>query len=316
MSNHQLPKGFLTELSPRLNRLHPTSLLLQLLRFCRGVEFHWSNEPMRRQLLSHLKERIVDLDGNVGLKDGGSALADFLRFISGLDLDCDYTHFVSGLAPLERLRLRDLEDADIEVLSDDRESESADKFPVTLILDNIRSAFNVGSIFRVADCVGAQKICLAGYTANPDNSKLHHSAMGAQQFVEWVAVATSYEQVQELRSRHVFTYAVETAPGSANCMEIDFQWPCALIFGNERFGLEPGLIASCDAVLSIPVYGRKNSLNVALAAGIVLYQMRRQWDLRSGIFETGGGGVVTLRRENWSVPDNNRPIVLPLGNSR
>ena len=166
--------------------------------------------------------------------------------------------------------------------------------PLTLVLDHLRSAFNVGSIFRTAECLGVRRIVLCGYTATPDDAQVRHTTMGAHAHVEWEWAATADAAVQALRAQGTHVVALETVRGAPFAHEYIFPCGlagCALLLGNERHGICPSLLALCDGVVRLPCRGVKNSLNVGVALGMCGQEILRQW-LCSGAVEgvTAGAG--------------------------
>ena len=151
------------------------------------------------------------------------------------------------------------------------------RLPVTCILDNVRSAFNVGSIFRTADCVCLEKLYLCGYTPCPPNEKLDKTALGAVDYVPWEYNNDTLSVVKYLKKSGVYTVAFETTSKSVDFFDFDFPKPTALIFGNEKQGIEKELLAEADIVLEVPAWGIKNSINVANVFGIVVYEIVRQY---------------------------------------
>jgi len=149
--------------------------------------------------------------------------------------------------------------------------------PLHIVLDNLRSAFNVGSIFRTADAGAVAKLHLCGYTAAPPNAKLAKTALGAFDYVPWQHDADAAAAVAGLRARGIPVYAVETAPDAVSCYAMDWPRPAALVFGNEVTGIQPHVLAACDGAVRIPMQGHKNTLNVATAFGIVLFEVLRSW---------------------------------------
>ncbi|MEO0077616.1 MAG: RNA methyltransferase, partial [candidate division WOR-3 bacterium] len=149
--------------------------------------------------------------------------------------------------------------------------------PVHIVLDNLRSAFNVGSIFRLADAVRAAEVVCCGYTCHPPHHKLEHTALGTTESVPWRHVAGTTEAISDLRSRGIQVIALETASPARPFHEFAFQPPAALVLGNEALGVSQAVLALCDAVVEIPVFGFKNSINVAAAVAIVLYELARRY---------------------------------------
>ncbi len=188
-------------------------------------------------------------------------------------------HFLNFLVPVERLLGRNLSDDSFLISKTDRSQPTATtKVPLFFVLENIRSAFNVGSIFRLADCLGAEKIYLCGYTPTPDQEALQKTSLGTGATTLWSQQDKLGDTLQDLKSQGVRLLALETAAHSVSLFDCQFpHQPTALIVGNERFGLEASALAMCDGVVSIPTFGVKNSLNVANALSIVGYEWRRQW---------------------------------------
>lgn len=192
--------------------------------------------------------------------------------------DPSYHQFMSLVAPIERAYGRGLADGEMKVKTDDRENPLAAKIPLRLIVDNLRSAFNVGSIFRTAECFGVEHIHLCGYTAKPDQEKLKKSAMGTEDLVPWSWHARAEDLVKTLRAEGFTLFALETSTEAKRLDSFSFpKTKTALVFGNERFGVEQTLLRDVDDVLEIPCQGQKNSLNVALSLGIAVYEWRKQF---------------------------------------
>ncbi len=143
---------------------------------------------------------------------------------------------------------------------------------ITLVLDRLRSAHNTGNIFRIAEAVGAKEIIACGYTPAPPHAKLAKTAMNADKMVPCRQAATSLEAVQMLRAEGVRQIlAVESGPGGVPAWEFKYQFPLALVFGNEALGIETATIAACHGIVCLPMFGDKASINVGNSAAAVLY---------------------------------------------
>ena len=155
------------------------------------------------------------------------------------------------------------------------EYKAAAKLPLVLVLDNIRSALNVGSIFRTADCMGIERIVLSGITAQPPHREIHKTAIGATESVEWTYVENTVEALQELeRNGYRILIAEQTDQSiKLNSLEIREGEQVALVIGNEVAGVSDAVVAQGWESVEIPQYGTKHSFNVAVSAGILL------WDL-------------------------------------
>jgi tRNA G18 (ribose-2'-O)-methylase SpoU len=152
------------------------------------------------------------------------------------------------------------------------------RHPVTLVLHNIRSMWNVGAMFRTADAAGIEEIVITGYTATPPRKEIDKTALGAQETVPWRHFAEPVEAIAMLKSEGRKVFGLEIAENSrvyTSLSAADF--PLALIVGNEVEGIADALLAHCDGVIEIPQYGVKHSLNVAVAAGVALFECVRAY---------------------------------------
>jgi tRNA G18 (ribose-2'-O)-methylase SpoU len=140
-----------------------------------------------------------------------------------------------------------------------------------LILDNIRSRENVGSIFRSADAFGVGKIYLCGITPIPPHDKISKSALGADEFVPWEYAKRTVDIVKRLKKNGIKIIALEQSRKSINLIELDQMGDVALVVGNEVEGVGSGILKLSDRIIEIPMHGKKESLNVSVATGIALY---------------------------------------------
>lgn len=185
-------------------------------------------------------------------------------------------HFLNFMIPIERLAGKQLRDDHFLISTQDKTTKASQTRPLFFVLDNLRSAFNVGSIFRLADCVGAQEIYLCGYTPTTDNPSLIKTALSTLDHVNSKQVSRTSTALQELRAKGVHLVALETTPRSQSLFEKPLLGPTAFIVGNERFGLDPQILEQADEIRSIPMYGMKNSLNVANALSVAAFEWSRQ----------------------------------------
>jgi 23S rRNA (guanosine2251-2'-O)-methyltransferase len=144
---------------------------------------------------------------------------------------------------------------------------------VYLILHNIRSAYNVGSIFRTADAAGVKKVYLCGYTPTPDNQKVVKTSLGAEKYISWEYYKQTWQLLKKLKAEKVQIIALEQTKKSVDYRQFKPRFPLALVVGNEVRGLSKKFLTYADKIIAIPMYGRKESLNVAVAAGIALYKL-------------------------------------------
>jgi 23S rRNA (guanosine2251-2'-O)-methyltransferase len=143
---------------------------------------------------------------------------------------------------------------------------------ITIILDRLRSAHNTGNIFRLADAVGAREIIACGYTPAPPHPKLAKTAMGTDKYVKCRHFNTSLEAVTALREEGVkMILAVETVDSAVSAWKMDYQYPLALIFGNEALGISEDTLKVCNGAVNLPMFGNKESINVGNCAAVVLY---------------------------------------------
>jgi tRNA G18 (ribose-2'-O)-methylase SpoU len=157
------------------------------------------------------------------------------------------------------------------------EFKQSEKTPIILVLENIRSAYNVGSVFRTSDAFLVEAIYITGYSAKPPHKEIKKTALGAEESVAWQHFATAAEAISDLREKGFNIYAAEQAEGSYKLNAISFEpnEKIAVVFGNEVTGVEQSTIALCDGCLEIPQLGMKHSLNIATAAGVVLWELVR-----------------------------------------
>lgn len=153
----------------------------------------------------------------------------------------------------------------------------ADKTPIVVVLDNVRSAFNVGSVFRTADAFRIEKIYLCGITASPPNKEIRKSALGSTNSVEWEKVNETDQIILLLKEKGYTVLAIEQAQGSTLLNEYSYKdTPIAVVFGNEVKGVTQSAINLCDDCVEIPQIGTKHSLNISVSAGIVLWNLWRK----------------------------------------
>ncbi|MEN9549908.1 MAG: hypothetical protein RIR12_2499 [Bacteroidota bacterium] len=157
------------------------------------------------------------------------------------------------------------------------EFKQSEKTPIILVLENIRSAYNVGSVFRTSDAFLVEAIYITGYSAKPPHKEIKKTALGAEESVAWQHFATAAEAISDLREKGFNIYAAEQAEGSYKLNAIGFEAyeKIAVIFGNEVTGVEQSTITLCDGCIEIPQLGMKHSLNIATAAGVVLWELVR-----------------------------------------
>lgn len=161
------------------------------------------------------------------------------------------------------------------------EFKSAEKIPLIIVLDNIRSMNNIGSVFRTADAFLVSKIYLCGITATPPHKDIHKTALGATDSVEWKYFENTADALKEIKAEGYYTLAVEQAERSISLDDFipSPQQKIAVVFGHEVRGVQQDVVNCCDAVLEIPQFGTKHSLNISVCAGIVIWEMAKKMAL-------------------------------------
>ncbi len=159
--------------------------------------------------------------------------------------------------------------------------KGAGKFPLVIVLDNIRSMMNTGSVFRTADAFILEKIILCGVTATPPHREIHKTALGATETVEWMYEADTTDAIRRLKGQGYETIAVEQTTHSIDLKTFrpESAKKYALVFGNEVKGVGDDVLSLCDKSIEIPQFGTKHSLNVAVTAGVVV------WDFYSKLID-------------------------------
>jgi 23S rRNA (guanosine2251-2'-O)-methyltransferase len=156
------------------------------------------------------------------------------------------------------------------------EYKNSPKHPIVIVLDNIRSFHNVGSVFRTADAFRIEAVYLCGYTPCPPHRDIHKTALGATESVSWEYRESTLDAIHELKGQGYTVYGVEQAEPKTYLNELQVNGPIALVMGSEVGGIDEIALAVCDACLEIPQWGTKHSLNISVATGVVLWEVIRQ----------------------------------------
>jgi 23S rRNA (guanosine2251-2'-O)-methyltransferase len=151
------------------------------------------------------------------------------------------------------------------------------KLPVAVLLDNVRSMYNVGSFFRTMDAAACEKLYLCGITSRPPKRAIVKTALGSEETVPWEHHADPIALAGSLRAANFELAAIETTPHAVDLFDWQPRFPVCLLFGHEVDGLNPRLLEACDTHVRIPMLGRKHSLNVATAGGVVIYELLRKY---------------------------------------
>ncbi|MCL8007990.1 RNA methyltransferase [Gelidibacter japonicus] len=170
--------------------------------------------------------------------------------------------------------MRKLKNSELDRLSVD-EFKRTEKTPIIIVLDNIRSLNNIGSVFRTSDAFLVEKIYLCGITATPPHKDIHKTALGSTETVDWEYIENTLDVIQKLKSENVIVASVEQAEHSV--MLNDFapqpQTTYALVFGNEVKGVAQNVVSASDLILEIPQFGTKHSLNISVSCGLVVWDV-------------------------------------------
>lgn len=154
------------------------------------------------------------------------------------------------------------------------EFKQQDKIPLVIVLDNVRSLHNVGSVFRTSDAFLVETVYLCGITSTPPHAEIHKTALGAEDSVDWKYFEDCHEAINSLKKDNFIVYAIEQAEGSVMLPELslDSNKKYAVVLGNEVKGVQQSVIDMCDGCIEIPQFGTKHSLNVSVTAGIIIWE--------------------------------------------
>ncbi len=151
------------------------------------------------------------------------------------------------------------------------------RLPAVIVLDHVRSMYNVGAFFRTADAAGLERLCLCGITAHPPQPGVAKTALGAEETVPWEYHVDSQVALRIYKAKGYEIAAIETGEAAIDLFDWQPRFPVCVIFGNEVDGLAPELLSVCDTHVRLPMQGVKNSLNVATAGGVVAYELLRKY---------------------------------------
>ncbi len=172
---------------------------------------------------------------------------------------------------MRKLKLDELNRKSIE------EYKESSKFPVVLVLDNIRSGVNVGSALRTADALGVERVYLCGITPKPPHREILKTAIGASDSVDWRSFENTIDACQELKSNGYTICALEQTSESISLEKVEFgEKKIALVFGNEVAGVDDGVLMACDYAIEIPQFGTKHSFNISVSLGIATWEILRK----------------------------------------
>lgn len=185
-----------------------------------------------------------------------------------------FTYFAAKRKNMRKLSMDELN----RISKDD--FEQADKLPIIIVLDNVRSLSNVGAFFRTADAFRIKELFLCGITACPPHREIHKTALGADETVKWRYFGTTEAACQALKAEGYKIFAVEQVVGSVPLQDFGFESHTAYILGNEVEGVSEEALPYCDGAIELPQAGTKHSINVSVCAGIVMWKLFEQLYLR------------------------------------
>lgn len=249
---------FTKDIFKKFNRKKQGKKLIELIT---RIDTDWQDEQLRMELLAEFQAYLAYMNYKASEDITRSSKREFLALV----------------VPIEQEFGKNKKDDEFVILKKDEHSKEKVTIPLYLILDDLRSAFNVGSIFRSAECFGVSQIYLCGYTPTPENKKVQKTAMGTDEYVKWSAHSSVEQVVKELKKDGFTIYALETTSNAKDISKTEFKKRCALILGNEALGISKETLKFADEIIQIPLSGWKNSLNVGVCAAICCYEISRQW---------------------------------------
>ena len=212
----------------------------------------------------------VDLDMATNILSSLSIYIVLASFFIPIGI-CTSVLFVLSWVYLCAMRKLSMEELDRMTVAQFKEAK---KNPIVVVLDNIRSMHNVGSVFRTADAFRIEAICLCGYTPQPPHRDIQKTALGATETVNWLYYATTKEAIEDLKKFDYTVLAIEQVEGSESLDQFNnIDRKLAIVLGNEVEGVDAEALAICDGCIEIPQLGMKHSLNISVAAGIVLWKL-------------------------------------------
>lgn len=239
------------------------------------IEENWDEENEREKNLTLLEHYLKWFD----LFNSQSVyLKKMAPFEFQINKDISLRKLLDLSVPLERyLNLSIKDDQILKVEEGDGLKVDREIYPLCFVLDHLRSALNVGSLFRTAECMGIEHIYLVGYTPTPEDKGVQKTAMGTEKWVSWSQHNHFSDVSQILKEKKYSLAALETCRESISLAQYKAPKPLALLVGNERFGLNAEMLNEVDTVVSIPMRGVKNSLNVANTMSMASFEVLRQW---------------------------------------
>ena len=246
----------------KFEKLDESGKEANILKFINKIEKYWENGDEKRQLIANFAVYLSYFH-----------FPEYQTVSESLFPEIDRREFLKIIVPIEHKLRHHLKDNDLYIHKVDGLRDRT-KLPLIIVLDNLRSAFNVGAIIRSAECFGIEEIYFCGYT--PDNDKVAQTAMRTRELIKASHFNDTSDAIMQLRVGNYKIYALETAENTDSIYDADLAFPAALIVGNEALGISPGILVMVDQILEIPLAGWKNSLNVGAATAIAISEFNRQ----------------------------------------
>ena len=201
----------------------------------------------------------------------------FYRFSTVINKVMRISLYLWGTKTKLRKKMRKLNITELNRMTVD-EFKQAEKLPLVVVLDEVRSLHNIGSVFRTSDAFLVNRIYLCGITATPPHPEMHKTALGAEDTVEWRYKKHTLESIEELHNEGYTVLAIEQVEGSTmlDNLSLDTDKKYAIVMGNEVKGVQQEVVNACDGCIEIPQYGTKHSLNVSVTTGIVLWEFAKR----------------------------------------
>lgn len=240
-----------------------------------SIEAFWEDEQSKGKCLELLKKYFLWFDF---YNQSEPLLKKIAHLEFNIAVDMSRRQLLDIAVPLERFLKLSVKDENIfQVTHLDGSKNERKTYPFVLVLDHLRSAFNVGSIFRTAECLGVEHIYLVGYTPTPEDRGVQKTAMGTEALLPWSHFDKMDDLLKKLSENSYTKIALETAQGAVSLKEFEAPEKVALFVGNERFGFDAPFLKEMDHCVEIPMLGVKNSLNVANSLSVMAFELVRQW---------------------------------------
>ena len=244
-----------------------------IVSFINEIDKTWNEEEKRNKLILELND-CLDY-----LHDPSNQILDDISFDEQQLINKSHADFMTIFASFLNKYGKGIKDYDI-IEPGQNKIETHHTNPLYVILENLRSAFNVGSIIRTSECFGIRKVFMCGYTPTPDNIKVKKTSMATDEWILWERREDVLELINQLKEQEdIQLIALETSPDAQSIQLSSISQPAVIIVGNEARGLSKEVLEISDQVLKIPLSGRKESFNVGVAYGIACYEILRKWNM-------------------------------------